>query len=482
MKRLGCFLLALLMICLHISTAAGENGFTVSYAIPGGQPESRLTDADVMTRLTLNRWQKLTLTMSNAGEGRKLYLEWFSLPTDAVIEQFDTKNALLNTVSFASPDRYAEEIQIDPACVKITLSAQGAECTVSTFYVSDQAPGPDRGWLSETPEACDILVIAPTPADVMEVFGPTIVKYASGLNVSVGVLCMTVDYRYRLAELQRAFTELGIENAPIALGIVDNNYSEYPETKIAADRKAQIKEVKKCWETNNSVPKLREKIERLRPKMILTVDQSDRDLRAAETYSLVTAALQEGSSVQKLYVASDLGTTRIDCTEPMPALGGRTAHKAASEAYRLMDSRGMYRIQLDETPAYRLEKQTVGSDSEGNDLLEHIPVASLISYNEPTPAPTEAPTPEPTEAPTPEPIPETTEADNKPSSDVFVIIEEEELTPEPTSAPVQTAAAQQSQSANKSGWFSCRGGNDSQVSVEIEATPTPAPEATAAPT
>ena len=131
-----------------------------------------------MTRLTLNRWQKLTLTMSNAGEGRKLYLEWFSLPTDAVIEQFDTKNALLNTVSFASPDRYAEEIPIDPACVKITLSAQGAECTVSTFYVSDQAPGPDRGWLSETPEACDILVIAPTPADVMEVFGPTIVKYS----------------------------------------------------------------------------------------------------------------------------------------------------------------------------------------------------------------------------------------------------------------------------------------------------------------
>ncbi|MBQ6234580.1 MAG: hypothetical protein IJK54_01560, partial [Clostridia bacterium] len=396
MKRFGCILLALLMICLHIPTAAGEDGFTVTYAIPGGQPESRLTDADVMTRLTLSSSQKLTLTTSNAGEGRTLYLEWFSLPNHVVVEQYSAKDALLSTVDFTSPGRYAEEIPVDPACVKITLSTVGSECTVSTFYVSDQTPEPDRGWLSETPAVCDILVIAPTPADVMEVFGPTIVKYAIGYNVSVGVICMTVDHRYRLAELQRAFLELGIDKAPIVFGIADKNYSEYQETINADLRQAQAREVKKYWAMNEPLPKLKGLIQQLQPKMILTVDRSDLDFRAAETYSLVTAAVQEGSSVEKLYVASDAGTTRINCTEPMAALGGRSAHKAASEAYRLMDSRGMYRIELKKEPAYRLEKQTIGNDSEGDDLLEHIPIASLISYDVSTPAPTEAPTDAPT--------------------------------------------------------------------------------------
>lgn len=468
MKRIGCFLLAMLFVCLCMPYASGEDSFTVKYAMPKDQPAERLTDADVMTRVTIYRSQEIALNLSDAGVGRTLYLEWFSLPENAVVAQHDAEGKQLDSRTFASPERYAEEIPVDPACVKITVAPNGTDsCTVSTFYVSEQKPEPERGWLSETPEACDILIIAPTPADVMEQFGPTIAKYAIGHGVSVGIVCMTVDYRYRLAELKRALVKLGIEEAPIMFGIYDKNYLDKGE-------------IRKRWQPDASKEKLRALIGRLRPKIVLTVDRSETDLRASETFEIVTAAIGEDSPVKKLYVASSAGTTTIDCTEPMKTFDGWTAHEAATEAYRLMDSRGVYRFKLSETQTYRLQMQTVGADFTGTDLLDNIEQQTLIRYT----------TPEPMTAPPAEAA--ITEAPATEEAGIAIIDEPIELpafpyVPENTPAP--TAAEEK-----KGGLFSCFGKKESQVSVEIEETaaptatpvvteaPTPTPEPTPAPT
>ena len=458
MKRIGCILLAVLLLGLTVSFASGDEGFSVTYRMPNGQPDSRLTDADVMTRLTVYQSQKIELQLSNAGEGRTLYLEWFSLPANAAVEQYGAGGERLSVSTFQMPDRYAEEIPVDAACTRIVLAPSGSDCVVSTLFVSEEAPSPERGWLFETPEACDILIIAPTPADVMETFGPTLAKYAIGHGVTVGIVCMTVDYRYRLEELDRALVKLGIDKAPIVFGIDDGNYLESTE-------------IRKRWTPEASQEKLRTLIDRLRPKLVLTIDQTGDNLRESQTYEIVTAAIGENSCVKKLYVASGSGTTIIDCTERMPALGGWSAYKAAREAYRVMDSRGMYRVALAEKPSYRLVWQTVGTDQRGDDLLENISHGSLMHYNVSNPVQTEAPATA---------VPDVRET-SEPSKGLAIIEEEIEI-PTETEAPIANPTMEPAPKEQKKGLFSCGSSNESQASVEIDETPAPTTAATEAPT
>ena len=140
MKKICCLALAILVLCMFIPQAMGESGFSVSYVTPGGVSEERLTDADVMTRITAKKGGSIELKLSNAGEGRTLYLEWFTLPKDAVLTQYDDGNTQIESIRFASPTRYTEEIPVDPACVRIVLAAKSADLTVSSMYVSTQAP------------------------------------------------------------------------------------------------------------------------------------------------------------------------------------------------------------------------------------------------------------------------------------------------------------------------------------------------------
>lgn len=488
MKRIVCILLAALMLIPFISYAAGEDGFTVSYKTPEGQPEIRLSDADVMTRMTVKKGKLIELTMSDAGAGRTLYLEWYTLPKDAVVEQYDAGGKVIASVPFVSTTRYHEEIPVDAACRKIALKAKGDACTVSTMFVSDQAPAADYGWLSAEPVVCDMLIVSPSPTEVMETFGPTIAHYAAGHGVKIGIVIMTVGHRYTLQELNRALLAMGVSYAPITIGIDDNNYNGYVDPSNTKQKSDQIREIKKRWDEKNTKVTLSNIIKGLQPKIVLTVEANNDDPRTGETYTIVKDAI-EGASLKKFYVASDSGTTKIDCEAPMGMLNGMTAHAFATQAYRLMDSRGMYRFVLPKTPSYRLEKQTVGEDGHKDDLLENIDLSSISGYVDATPAPVVTEAPAITEAPSVTEAPVVTEAPTEVPATVApvaeaatpkpVIIEEETVSDEPSSSAVTTAPNTSGSTQKKGGLFSCGGSKESQVSVEME---TPAPVVTAAPT
>ncbi len=447
MKRVLCILLCLIMVGLCLPLASGDSTLTVSYAMPDGRNESVLKDADVMTRVTVRKNANITLKFA-AGAGRTAYLEWFSLPEDAELQQFDADNKQISAVAFRSPDAYAAAIPLDTNCAKLVLAAKKTECTVSTLFVSESAPDDAFAWMQPT-ESCDMLFVAPTPADAMEAFGPVLARYGIANGVSIGVVCMTVDYRYRAQELERALYAMGISNAPIYLGINDSNYLEKNE-------------IHKRWAASHPDTALAELFAKLQPKVVVTVDESRDPLRGAETVAYVNAAVQK-ANVQKYYVLSNSGGTVIDCTERLSALSNHSAHATAVQAYRLMDSRGMYRVKLADKPAFRLVSQTVGADSMGDDLLENIDKGSLSNYlDTATPAPTDTPTPEPTEVPTPEPVMPTPTAS---ALNVYEVTVEE---PTDTPAPAATAAP-------KKGLFSCGG-------VEETPAPTSAPVVTERPT
>ena len=448
-KKWICMLLCLITVGLCLPHASGDSALSVSYAMPNGRSEQTLLDADVMTRVTVKRGQNITLKFA-AGEGRTAYIEWFALPEDAELQQLDAGGKQIKTTAFQNPEAYAAAIPLETNCAKLALAAKKAECTVSTLLVTDGAPDAAYAWLEPT-TACDMLFIAPTPASAMESFGPVLARYGVANGVTVGIVCMTVDYRYRAEELERALKAMGIQNAPIYLGCNDNNYLE-------------ANEIHKRWAANKPESKLAALIETLHPQVVVTADEKKNDLRTQETAAIVKAAVQK-ANVPKFYLLADGGETVVDCTMCLNALSGSSALALAQRAYRLMESRGMYRFKLADKPAFRLASQTAGKDAAHDDLLENIDRGALSFYvDTATPAPTAAPTEVPTEVPTPEP------ATPEPVATAISGIFEEDLnTPTEAPTPVVTAAPQ------KKGLFSCGG-------VEETPVPTAAPVVTAEPT
>ena len=77
MKKVVCVILACLLLALPVLGGADA---AVSYDIPGDRPAARLTDADVMTRMTIDRGASLTATLHTPCDGEKLYLVWYEQP------------------------------------------------------------------------------------------------------------------------------------------------------------------------------------------------------------------------------------------------------------------------------------------------------------------------------------------------------------------------------------------------------------------
>ena len=456
MKKAISVMLCMLTILLYTPVVRADSALTVTYDMPTGRSEDVLLDTDAMTRVTVKHGTEIAVKLSNAAEGRTAYIEWFTVPKDAVLQQYDAANKLIASIAFAEPDGYFSTVALDAGCTKVTLGAVKGECTVSTLLVSDSGIDDAYEWRS-CPDACDVLFIAPTPSDVMESFGPVLAEYGAAHGVSVGIVVMTADYRYRVQELQHALIEMGIENAPIYLGCDDQNYLE-------------PNEIHKRWKEIKPEDKLSGLIRTLDPKVVVSVGETADDLRAAETVQIVKSVIP-GTQVQKFYLASPSGETVVPCGTPKSELSDLSAHDVATLAYRTMKSRGIYRIALAENPAFTLVSQTVGADSERNDLLENIDRSALIRYIEsatPSPEPTEAPTEQPTQTPQPE-------DPTVPATAVAGIYEEE--------VDIETPAPEPTEAPKKKGLFSCGGTEETPVPTEQPiVTEAPTPEPTEQPT
>ena len=282
MKKTICILLCLLTVCLCLPLASGDAAPTVTYVMPKGRTEQVLLDTDVMTRVTVKNGASITLTLSHAGAGRTAYIEWFSIPADAELQQYDAGNKKIAVTSFRNPDAYQTTVPLDEQCVKVVLAAKKAEYTVSTLFIAEGSPDPSYEWMEQT-QACDLMLIVPTPASAMEQFGPILAQYGVAHGVSIAVVVMTVDHRYVAQELQHALLSMGINNAPVYLGCNDQNYLE-------------AKEIHKRWEYNKPADKLNNLIRTLQPKVVVCVGERKNDLRAAETAAIAKSAVPATST------------------------------------------------------------------------------------------------------------------------------------------------------------------------------------------
>lgn len=178
------------------------------------------------------------------------------------------------------------------------------------------------------------------------------------------------------------------------------------------------------------------------PKVLVTTPKESGNVRHGETNAVLAEALTLIThSVSKVYELDEAGSTVVDCSNACPLLDGKSAAETAQEAYGTCRSRGVYRYDIPTEAHLRLLSSAVGEDVEGADLLEHLELSALSSYENVTPAPvwtdapTEAPTEQPTEAPateaptevpTEQPTEAPTEAPKRKGEYVFVDAEKGE--------------------------------------------------------
>ena len=133
MKKAISVMLCMLTILLYTPVVRADSALTVTYDMPTGRSEDVLLDTDAMTRVTVKHGTEIAVKLSNAAEGRTAYIEWFTVPKDAVLQQYDAANKLIASIAFAEPDGYFSTVALDAGCTKVTLGAENARSRRSSF-------------------------------------------------------------------------------------------------------------------------------------------------------------------------------------------------------------------------------------------------------------------------------------------------------------------------------------------------------------
>ncbi len=430
-KAIFCFVLALLLTLPLAPVVQGaEAGEEVTdqcvYTLPARVPAERLTDDNLLTRLTVRTYQTLSVSLP-ACERPSLYCTWFTRPGKVTLTQLDEAGQKISTTDI-SPAAPFERYELDLACRRVDMTAR-ENWTVSTLRIFDGDLPEDLPWYGAAMERADMLVILGQPQALFEELGGLAPLYAGryGLKTAICFLCednevlkVTAGDPIPMGEALRALWSLGYRETPFLGGFVDRDYNE-------------LEDVRKTWQEKPLERYLVELIRTLRPQVVVCAAGGAEDQRSAFAASEIENAVKlaaDGSKylnlpaaheVQKLYISDAQGGTEV-------SYGGVSGETAA--AYKHIASRQFYKRTLPQAGRFTLAYTAVGEDQAQNDLLEHLNTGSLLSYTAPTPVPTAEPTPAPTAAPTTEPT----------AAPVQTAAPTVEPTPAPTAAPVFTAA------------------------------------------
>ena len=427
MKRLLCVLLGIgMLLPLLGSPAVMETAASVTYVLPEDVSLENLTDERVMTRSTVEKGDRVELRFENGGEGKTVWIEWYALPEKVAVLRYDAEDNLLSETVIEEPSAWWTNVALESDCVRVALVAK-EEFVCSTLKVTEGET--EQAVLLDSPESVDLLFVLAEPNDLWELVGNLFIKYRLEHRMQVGIVLLSDGRRYEQEELEDSLLALGITEAPILLHCSDKNYN-------AAD------EVHNSWSKQKPQELLSEVINAVTPKVLVTTPKESGNVRHGETNAVLAEALTLIThSVSKVYELDEAGSTVVDCSNACPLLDGKSAAETAQEAYGTCRSRGVYRYDIPTEAHLRLLSSAVGEDVEGDDLLEHLELSALSSYENVTPAPvwtdapTEAPTEQPTEAPateaptevpTEQPTEAPTEAPKRKGEYVFVDAEKGE--------------------------------------------------------
>ncbi len=420
MKRALCILLALLLLPLPAVFAEGAEDV---WSIPKDRPAERLTDSDVMTRITVPMGQSIRLHLQKTGG--TLYLAWYEIPkSPALLKQFDADGTVLSTDPVGKEGEYYVSVPLSEQCAALSLEAKNAAYTVSTLFVSADAPDPAYGFFASAPEKADLLLVLASPKYEFEALSGLLADYTVEHGVATAIVYLCPGRRYVQHESRLALESLGIHTSPIYLNCTDHEFN-------------RLDDVQKCWDPTKPVEQLTELFAALQPKVVVTMGAAHDDVRVTYTNTLVKLAA-EGRKLN-LFETDPAGKTVLDFTAPLVTFDGQSAVSAATKAYAFLESQRMFQRTLSE----RLTLSRTDGKSAAS-LFAGIDSQTLISYQAPTPTLVPTDTPTPTDSPSPAPAAKPTEA---PTAEIVAA----KASDSPTEAPsAPTEAPKQ-----RTGLFSC---------------------------
>ncbi len=346
--------------------------------------EYRITDGLIESYQTFRSGQSVQIDLPQGAQG--LYLEWYGATSQYTVVQYDASGAtLLEEAASAFVNAYYPLLS-DAARVSISFLGEASLSGVSV-YGAGELPGDVQRW--SAPGASDLLVVASNSVTALDEFFGVIATYACNHDIPTALVVMSRGTRSAQQELLSALWYAGYDQYPYFGEFTSVNDSIY-------------KMVRNGWGRKPTLTFITERIEAFAPKVIVThMDDESAPDGTAQMTGEYTLRAAEDLEIQKLYFASETGTTKLDFTEPLNGCAGRTALELAAEAFTLCTTRHAFETELIPSSAFLLEQTAVGEDTAGGDLFEHIDSAALRNYVDPTPTP--QPTPVPTEPPAAEP-------------------------------------------------------------------------------
>jgi hypothetical protein len=345
----------------------------------------RLTDAYVSSRVSFR--QDDVITIAPEAQAQLLVLNWYDVPASYTVTQLGAAGDTITEETITDRE-LGRQIALRDGCQSITVlfNKNGSLGGAAAYADASAAPAA----FSSAPATCDLLIITAEPGMEWMQFGAVIPTYTKEKNVKTGVLYIS-DYgkRARAYEALTGLQTAGYTTYPIFAGYQSDSYDDYKTTAAQFDRRAFVEYLK-------------QQINALSPKVIVTHGVSDVSGAHSLVAECVQIAVAECPSVQKLYcfgATEGVAPTVIDMNQPLVAYAGKTAAEIAQTAYEQHVSRKIFGLVIDPTSAYTLAYSTVGEDEQKNNLLEHMILDSLQSYMQATPAPTETPAPEVTATP-----------------------------------------------------------------------------------
>ena len=340
----------------------------------------RLTDAYLVSRISLMMRESVTIEPQEPAG--LILLNWYDVPASYTVSQLDASGAVLSEETITDL-QLGRHIVLDASCKKITVlfNENGSLGGVSAYASQDALPETMQAF-EPAPAQADLLIITVEPGMEWKQFGAVLPGYTKEKGVSTAMMYIS-DYskRVRAYEALAGLQSAGYTQYPLFCGYESDDYSS---NKYTADK----------FDSRAFVEYLKEQINLINPKIIVTHGIADDSGAHSLVAECVQIAVLECPGVQKLYCfgATDgVSPTVLDMNAQLNAYGGKTAAEVAQSAYDQHTSQRLYGMQIDTSSAYTLAYTTVGEDVEKNDLLEHVDTAQLSSYSLATPSPSPVP-------------------------------------------------------------------------------------------
>ncbi|MDO4565689.1 MAG: phosphodiester glycosidase family protein [Clostridia bacterium] len=305
-----------------VADEAGEVSADCEYRMPSDSDRAEnLTDDNVLSRLTVRDTESVEILLPEEGADW-LYIEWYTLPERVRITQRDGEDNELSREDL-SPEKHLQTYRLSEGCREVSFRVTAG--AVSTLRVY-------RGELLDTlihydeaaDSKADIVLLLHSPEALFEDFSALLPLLEDQYDGEVAVVCVNAQRRDARRDLQEALWSLGIRSEPIFLNFTDNEYNE-------------LSDIEKNWGVAKTKERIQSLFTELEPEIVIASGSTE-DMRAVFLKEQLDAVLAEGAEVT-LYVADENGT-KLNCEAYV---------EAAKQAYELMDSRRVFRIELSST-------------------------------------------------------------------------------------------------------------------------------------